>query len=94
MTAPNAIPRQIEDVLVTHRRGFLRSAGLLAVSFGAGSWATETDAQSSAVPMRQAAIALVSGTLIAFGSGAGTAVRIAAGAGSTAAGAVRGIGRT
>jgi nicotinate dehydrogenase subunit B len=48
MTAPNAIPRQIEDVLVTHRRGFLRSAGLLAVSFGAGSWATEADAQSSA----------------------------------------------
>ena len=28
------IPKNIEDVLVTHRRGFLKSAGLLAVSFG------------------------------------------------------------
>jgi nicotinate dehydrogenase subunit B len=27
------IPKNIEDVLVTHRRGFLKSAGLLAVSF-------------------------------------------------------------
>lgn len=29
------IPKQIEEALVMHRRGFLRSAGLLAVSFGA-----------------------------------------------------------
>ena len=31
----SGIPKQIEDVLATHRRGFLRSAGLLAVGFGA-----------------------------------------------------------
>src|SRR6476620_6690546 len=50
MNASETIPQQIEDVLMTHRRGFLRSAGLLAVSFGAyaGSWAKQADAQSSA----------------------------------------------
>ena len=49
MSASDRIPKQIEEVLVTHRRGFLRSAGLLAVSFGAyaGGWAREADAQSS-----------------------------------------------
>src|SRR5689334_22831124 len=31
----SGIPQQIEDVLTTHRRGFLRSAGLFAVSIGA-----------------------------------------------------------
>src|SRR4051812_33914026 len=34
MSSSRGIPKQIEDVLVTHRRGFLKSAGLLAVSFG------------------------------------------------------------
>jgi nicotinate dehydrogenase subunit B len=34
MSSSNGLPKQIEDVLVTHRRGFLKSAGLLAVSFG------------------------------------------------------------
>jgi nicotinate dehydrogenase subunit B len=34
MNWSDRLPKQIEDVLVTHRRGFLKSAGLLAVSFG------------------------------------------------------------
>jgi CO/xanthine dehydrogenase Mo-binding subunit len=52
MNASDGIPKQIEEVLVTHRRGFLRSAGLLAVSFGAfgGAGITEADAQSSSAP--------------------------------------------
>src|SRR5712675_1029110 len=29
------IPKHIEEVLVTHRRGFLKNAGLLVVSWGA-----------------------------------------------------------
>src|SRR5882762_1673343 len=54
MSTSDRIPKQIEDVLVTHRRGFLKSAGLLAVSFGAyaGGWATEADAQSSSTAQR------------------------------------------
>jgi nicotinate dehydrogenase subunit B len=31
------IPKQVEDVLTMHRRGFLQSAGLLVVSFATGS---------------------------------------------------------
>jgi hypothetical protein len=34
MSVSNVIPKHIEDVLVTNRRGFFRNAGLLAVSFG------------------------------------------------------------
>jgi hypothetical protein len=34
MNASDRIPTPIEDALVMHRRGFLKSAGLLAVSFG------------------------------------------------------------
>jgi nicotinate dehydrogenase subunit B len=34
MSVSNRVPRQIEELLMTHRRGFLKSAGLLAVSFG------------------------------------------------------------
>ena len=37
MNTTPGIPQQIEDVLITHRRGFLRSAGLFAVSIGAYS---------------------------------------------------------
>jgi nicotinate dehydrogenase subunit B len=37
------IPKQIEELLVMHRRGFLKSAGLLAVSLSA--WTTESPAQ-------------------------------------------------
>ncbi len=33
MNSSDRIPKQIEEVLVTHRRGFLKNAGLLAVSF-------------------------------------------------------------
>ncbi|HKD06505.1 MAG TPA: molybdopterin cofactor-binding domain-containing protein [Bryobacteraceae bacterium] len=48
MTASTEIPKRIEDLLATHRRGFLKSAGLLAVSFatGAGPLATEANAQT------------------------------------------------
>ncbi|MDE3196660.1 MAG: hypothetical protein KGN84_09970, partial [Acidobacteriota bacterium] len=35
MKPVNRIPQQIESLLATHRRGFLKSAGLLAVSFAA-----------------------------------------------------------
>ena len=48
MSAADTIPKQIEDVLTMHRRGFLRNAGLLAVSFG--GWITKADAQSSSPP--------------------------------------------
>jgi nicotinate dehydrogenase subunit B len=34
MSSSESLPKHIEDVLVTHRRGFLKNAGLLAVSFG------------------------------------------------------------
>ena len=37
MSISDQIPNQIEELLVTNRRGFLRSAGLLAVSFTADS---------------------------------------------------------
>jgi CO/xanthine dehydrogenase Mo-binding subunit len=49
MSASDQIPKQIEEALLTHRRGFLRSAGLLAVSFGAyaGGLATDADAQGA-----------------------------------------------
>jgi CO/xanthine dehydrogenase Mo-binding subunit len=50
MSTSDRIPRRIEEALVTHRRGFLKTAGLLAVSFGAfgGGGICEADAQSSA----------------------------------------------
>ena len=52
MSISDRIPQQIEDLLVTNRRGFLRSAGLLAVSFGgfAGAGLTQADAQTAAAP--------------------------------------------
>jgi nicotinate dehydrogenase subunit B len=48
MTASGRIPKEIEEVLVTHRRGFLKNAGLLVVSFGVygAAGTTEADAQS------------------------------------------------
>jgi nicotinate dehydrogenase subunit B len=48
MTASTGIPKRVEEVLITHRRGFLKSAGLLLVSFatGAGAPIAEADAQS------------------------------------------------
>src|SRR5215467_12940124 len=33
---PSGIPKQVEEVLTTHRRGFLKSAGLLLVGFAGG----------------------------------------------------------
>ncbi len=39
------IPKQVEDILTTHRRGFLKSAGLLVVGFATG---VQADAQSPA----------------------------------------------
>src|SRR6476469_10570013 len=50
MSVSDRIPKQIEEILVSNRRGFLRSAGLLAVSFGVFGKAaiTEADAQSGA----------------------------------------------
>src|SRR5436190_17347570 len=50
MSISDKIPTQIEELLLTNRRGFLRSAGLLAVSFGAfsGAGLKEADAQSAA----------------------------------------------
>jgi CO/xanthine dehydrogenase Mo-binding subunit len=51
MTVFTGIPKQVEEILTTHRRGFLKSAGLLLVGFGAGSaLIPETDAQSTAAP--------------------------------------------
>lgn len=49
MTRSTAIPKEIEEVLTTHRRGFLRNAGLLVVSFAAGAAtpAPDQDAQSA-----------------------------------------------
>ena len=54
MSISGRIPNQIEELLVTNRRGFLRSAGLLAVSFGRFGVAglTEADAQSAAAQGR------------------------------------------
>jgi len=52
MTNSNRIPKQIEELLATHRRGFLKSAGLLAVSFAAfgGAGINEAAAQTTATP--------------------------------------------
>jgi CO/xanthine dehydrogenase Mo-binding subunit len=36
MKPANNIPQSVEDILTTHRRGFLRNAGMLLVSLGAG----------------------------------------------------------
>jgi hypothetical protein len=44
MTPSNGIPKQVEKVLATLRRDFLKSAGLLVVSFATGTLA---NAQSS-----------------------------------------------
>src|SRR5215831_17157228 len=46
MTTSSRIPQQVEEILTTHRRGFLKSAGLLVVSFAAGAGAVITDADA------------------------------------------------
>ena len=48
MIAHAGIPEEIEKALRLHRRDFLRSAGLLAVSVYAGGWAAEASAQTTA----------------------------------------------
>jgi CO/xanthine dehydrogenase Mo-binding subunit len=52
MKTSKRIPKQVEQVLATHRRDFLKTAGLLVVSFGAGAGAdvlvTKADAQAPA----------------------------------------------
>ena len=49
MTQRTGLPKPVEEILKTHRRGFLRDAGLLLVSFGAnaGGWLPEAAAQNS-----------------------------------------------
>src|SRR3954464_3680581 len=44
MTVSSGIPKHVEEALSTHRRGFLKSAGLLVVSFATGSGALVTEA--------------------------------------------------
>ena len=48
-SSSSILPKQIEEALVMHRRGFLKSAGLLVVSFGAfgASAISEAGAQSN-----------------------------------------------
>jgi nicotinate dehydrogenase subunit B len=51
MTPSGGIPKQVEEILATHRRGFLRTAGMLVVSFATGrAHASEANDQSSAAP--------------------------------------------
>src|SRR5258708_35026579 len=52
MTISSVIPKHVEEALSTHRRGFLKSAGLLVVSFatGGGALITEAVAQNSSAP--------------------------------------------
>jgi CO/xanthine dehydrogenase Mo-binding subunit len=44
----SAIPKQVEEILTTHRRGFLKSAGLLVVGFATGG--VTASAQTTAGP--------------------------------------------
>src|SRR5262245_16853755 len=48
MTTSAGIPKQVEEILRTHRRGFLKSTGLMVVSFasGAGAEALQAGAQN------------------------------------------------
>src|SRR3954447_16979190 len=50
MSSSDGLPKHIEDVLVTHRRGFLKSAGLLAISFGFFGPATAEPAAAQSGP--------------------------------------------
>src|SRR4051812_1910070 len=49
MSTSSRIPKQIEEALLTHRRDFLRSAGMLAVSLTAnvGALASAADAPTT-----------------------------------------------
>ncbi len=48
MRTSNRVPKQIEEILVTHRRDFLKSAGLFVVSFGAFGGPQQGRAQTAA----------------------------------------------
>ncbi len=48
MSAAVTIPKQIEEVLAIHRRGFLKSAGFLVASFG--GWINVAEAQNTGAP--------------------------------------------
>ena len=48
MTPSSGIPKQVEDALRTHRRDFLKTAGLLVVGFGARGVTAGAEPQSSA----------------------------------------------
>ncbi len=52
MNTSPGIPKQIEELLISNRRGFLRNAGLFAVTLGTYTLAgaPKADAQSAAVP--------------------------------------------
>lgn len=51
MTISSAIPKHVEDALSMHRRGFLKSAGMLIVSFAApGASAADTQSGTAAQP--------------------------------------------
>src|SRR6478609_7540786 len=52
MTISTVIPKHVEDALSTHRRGFLKSAGLLVVSFATGGGALAQNS-ASAQPVGQ-----------------------------------------
>src|SRR5215472_7808913 len=49
MTISSGIPKHVEEILITNRRSFLKSAGMLAVTFGvdAGTLLTQANAQTS-----------------------------------------------
>jgi CO/xanthine dehydrogenase Mo-binding subunit len=49
MTMSSGIPKHVEEILITNRRSFLKSAGMLAVTLGvdAGALLTEADGQTS-----------------------------------------------
>ncbi len=49
MNTSPGVPKQIEDVLITHRRGFLRNAGLFAVSIAGYSTAGASIADAQGV---------------------------------------------
>jgi CO/xanthine dehydrogenase Mo-binding subunit len=48
MNTSRKVPKQIEEILVTHRRGFLKSAGMFAVSFGVFGGLEQGNAQTAA----------------------------------------------
>jgi len=56
MTASTRIPKRVQEVLRTHRRNFLKNAGLLVVSFGAGGGGRQAPAQSLSTAKSQVRI--------------------------------------